>query len=89
MKALIRKEGETVTEQDGIEGIDWATGAPLTNEKWCGGPYTLVQNYTAPTENSEATYTVVTEPQTETETITIDGQEYSLDAVRAALHKTE
>lgn len=86
MKALIRNEGETVTEQTGIEGIDWTTGAPLTNEAWCGGPYTLVQDYTAPTEGSEATYTVA-EPQTET--ITIDGQEYSLDEVRAALQNTE
>ena len=48
MKALIRHEGETVLETDRIEGIDWNTGAPLTNEFWCGGPYTLVQNYIPP-----------------------------------------
>ena len=48
MKALIRNEGETVTERDGIVGIDWNTGAPLTNAAWCGGPYTLVQNYIPP-----------------------------------------
>lgn len=45
MKALIRREGEIVTERDGIEGIDWTTGAPLTNEAWCGGPYALIENY--------------------------------------------
>ena len=44
MKALIRDEGETVTEDMGIAGIDWNTGYPLTNAKWFGGPYTLVQN---------------------------------------------
>ena len=45
MKALIRKKGETVTEKDSIVGIDWDTGAPLTNEAWAGGPYVLVENY--------------------------------------------
>ena len=45
MKALIRSPGETVTEKDGVVGIDWNTGAPLTNESWSGGPYVLVENY--------------------------------------------
>lgn len=45
MKALIRNPGETVTEADGIEGIDWKTGAPLTNPEWCGGPYVVVNDY--------------------------------------------
>lgn len=53
MKALIRKEGETVTENDGIEGIDWQTGAPLTNAAWHGGPYQLVLNYVPPKEATE------------------------------------
>ena len=53
MKALIRREGETVKETDGIEGIDWSTGAPLTSTAWCGGPYTLVQNYVPPKEAVE------------------------------------
>ena len=48
MKALIRNEGETVTENDGIVGIDWNTGAPLTNESWASGPYTLVNDYVPP-----------------------------------------
>ena len=45
MKALIRNVGETVTDDMGIDGIDWSTGAPLTNADWCGGPYKLVNDY--------------------------------------------
>lgn len=45
MKALIRNEGETVTEADGIPGIDWNTGMPLTCPDWAGGPYILVNDY--------------------------------------------
>ena len=48
MKALIRNEGEIVIESIGIEGIDWNTGAPLTNRDWCGGPYKLIENYSPP-----------------------------------------
>ena len=39
MKALIRHQGETVFSP--FEGIDWETGAPLTNPCWAGGPYAL------------------------------------------------
>lgn len=42
MKALIRREGETVLEP--FEGIDWTTGAPLTNPAWCGGAYALCED---------------------------------------------
>ena len=45
MKALIREEGETVTEDMGIPGINWATGYPLTAPGWAGGPYVLVNDY--------------------------------------------
>ena len=45
MKALIRREGETVTEDMGFRFINWATGAPLTNPEWSGGPYILVNDY--------------------------------------------
>ena len=45
MKALIRNEGETIIEDMGIPCIDWDTGAPLTNSKWFGGPYILVNDY--------------------------------------------
>ena len=65
MKALIRKKGETVTENDGIVGIDWDTGAPLTNPAWCGGPYTVVQNSVPPSEDAPAQYeeVIVEDPE--------------------------
>ena len=44
MKALIRHEGETVLETAGIDGIDWTTGAPLTNPAWAGGAYALCED---------------------------------------------
>lgn len=45
MKALLRNEGETVTQDMGLTFINWNTGAPLTNDSWSGGPYVLVENY--------------------------------------------
>lgn len=53
MKALVRNEGETVLETDNIQGIDWETGAPLTNETWCGGPYKLIIDYHPPEISEE------------------------------------
>lgn len=53
MKALIRNHGEIVTEDKGIDGINWDDGAPLTNSQMCGGPYTLVEDYTPSTEDEE------------------------------------
>lgn len=44
MKALIRNEYETVMETDGIDGIEWTTGAPLTNPSWAGGAYALCED---------------------------------------------
>ena len=89
MKALIRNNGETVTEQDGIEGIDWQTGAPLTNTAWAGGPYQLVQNYVAPVENAPETYDPVPEaepePVVEEETVVINGVTYTQAQLREML----
>ena len=51
MKALIRNKGETIVETAQIDGIDWNTGAPLTNPTWAGGPYNLVQNYVPPKDD--------------------------------------
>lgn len=48
MKALIRHPGETITENDRVEGIDWETGSPLTNAQWFGGPYMLIEDYIPP-----------------------------------------
>ena len=92
MKALIRQEGETVREIDGIEGIDWNTGAPLTNDAWCGGPYQLVQNYVPPVGDAAATYEIVElepapepEPVVEEETVVINGVTYTKAQLREML----
>ena len=92
MKALIRNPGETVTESDGIEGIEWQTGAPLTNAAWCGGPYQLVQNYVPPVEDVPESYEVVEpepapepEPVVEEETVVINGVTYTKAQLREML----
>lgn len=48
MKALIRNEGETITEDMSVSGINWNTGAPFTNPDWCGGSYKLMEDYQPP-----------------------------------------
>ena len=48
MKALIRHEGETVLETAQIDGIEWTTGAPLTNPAWAGGAYALCEDCPVP-----------------------------------------
>ena len=88
MKALIRNPGETVTEAGGIEGIDWQTGAPLTNPVWAGGPYTLVQNYAPPQEDEPESYEIVepeSEPVVEEETVVINGVTYTKAQLREML----
>ena len=91
MKALIRDTGETVTETDSIEGINWETGTPLTNEAWCGGRYTLVQNYVPPKDDEPAQYEeVVIEPEQvevedEDDYVIIDGKKYSKEELRSLL----
>ena len=90
MKALIRNEGETVTEDMGHDFIDWGTGAPLTNPKWFGGAYTLVQNYVAPQENEPESYEIVETPaepvvEDEDEYVVIDGKRYSKEELRRLL----
>ena len=55
VRALLRNEGETVTEDMKIAGIDWKTGEPLTNAKHYGGPYKLVEDYEEPVEIVEET----------------------------------
>lgn len=65
MKALIRHKNETVLEGMKIPGIDWRTGAPLTNPYWEGGPYTLVENYIHPAEETEQEQTVVSSVEAE------------------------
>lgn len=57
MKALIRNNNEIITEDNGLPGIEWETGMPLTNPYWAGGPYTLVENYIPPDEEEEESVT--------------------------------
>ena len=97
MRALIRNEGETVTEKDGIVGIDWNNGYPLTGPHWFGGPYTLVQNYVPPTEDAPERFEIVEatptpaaeEPEVEvvenSNVVIIDGKKYTKEELRALL----
>ena len=88
MKALIRREGETVTENDGIVGIDWNTGAPLTNESWCEGPYQLVENYIELEDGTIYDVAVYPEPEDEViedDTIEINGVKYTKEQLRQML----
>jgi len=89
MKALIRNIGETVTEDMNIPCIDWNTGYPLTNAKWFGGAYTLVQNYVPPQED-ESAQEVVVEPdpvveENEDDYVVIDGKRYSKAELRSLI----
>ena len=89
MKALIRNEGETVTEDMGHNFIEWDTGMPLTGKKWCGGPYTMVENYVPPADGENTTQpeqTKVEEKIVENDDyVTIDGKKYSKTELRSLL----
>lgn len=86
-KALIRNEGETVTEDCGLSFINWNTGAPLTNPDWYGGPYILVNDYVPSVEDDFAEDPELTpaaagtqDPDTPVpvgDTIVIDGVTYT------------
>ena len=82
MKALIRNEGETVTEDMGIAFINWKTGAPLTNPGWFGGPYQMVDNYVEAADGAIYDVAVYPEPEDPVaegnvqDTIVIDGVTY-------------
>lgn len=89
MKALIRNEGETVTENDRINGIDWNTGSPLTNEAWCGGPYLLVRDYEPNDEPSPVmvpqSEQVEEEVVDDDDYVIIDGKRYSKAELRSLI----
>ena len=87
-KALIRNEGETVTEECGLSFIDWNTGLPLTDPKWFGGAYTLVQNYVPPKDDEPAQYEEVVNEEEVSEDddyVIIDGKKYSKEELRSLL----
>ena len=82
VKALIRNEGETVTEDMHIPGINWNTGMPLTNPVWAGGPYQLVDNYIELADGAIGDVAVYPEPEDPADdnvqdTIVIDGVTYT------------
>ena len=88
MKALVRNKGETIVEP--FDGVDWRTGAPNTNPTWCGGPYTLVQNYVPQEDAPESYEEIVVEPaqvevEDEDDYVVIDGKRYSKEELRALL----
>lgn len=91
MRALIRNEGETITEDMNIPCIDWNTGAPLTDPKWYGGPYALVQNYVPPVNDEPIQCEVVViEPEqveikNEDDYVVIDGKKYNKEELRSLL----
>ena len=92
MKALIRNEGETVTENMDIPGIDWNTGYPLTSAAWFGGPYTLVENYVELSDGAVYDVGVYPEPEEpevevvpDSNVVIIDGKEYTKEELRALL----
>ena len=90
MKALIRNEGETITEEMSIPFIDWKTGYPLTGEKWYGGPYQLVDNYVEVADGAIYDVAVYPEPEDDApvpvgDTIVINGKEYTKEELRSLL----
>ena len=90
MKALLRHEGETVLETDGITGIDWNTGYPLTSQKWFGGPYKLIENYVPPADEDEIMIQpeqpeVKEEIAEDDKYVTLNGKKYSKEELRSLL----
>jgi len=93
MKALIRNKGETITEEMNVPCIDWNTGYPLTNPKWYGGPYTLVNDYVRTidedfAEAPEPEIVTAPAPAESEETVTIDGKKYTREELLAILNQT-
>ena len=88
MRALIRNKGETVLETMCIEGIDWNTGAPLTNKEWSGGSYLLVKDYD-PDDEPSSVMVPQSEPEPEIENeddyVIIDGKRYSKAELRSLI----
>lgn len=82
MKALIRKSNEIITESDGIVGIDWNTGAPLTNQSWAGGPYTLVDEYVEPEDAESVDDSTCVDLPESSSTVTYGGKEYTLEELK-------
>ena len=88
MKALIRNEGETITEDMDVPCIDWKTGVPLTDTKWFGGPYKLIENYVPPVSEEDIVQTEqpeIEEEIVEDDYVIIDGKKYTKEELRSLL----
>ena len=89
MKALIRNEGETITEDVDIPCVDWSSGYPLTNPNWFGGPYKLVKNYVPPVDEKNIIQAEQAEVKEEIvvndDYVIIDGKKYSKTELRSLL----
>lgn len=82
MKALLRDEGETVTQDAGLTFIDWDTGTPLTNPDWYGGPYILVEEYVEPDITDTETEFGNRERDAAPTTVSYGGKEYTLEELK-------
>lgn len=85
MKALIRNNGETVLEP--FEGIDWETGAPLTNPAWCGGAYALCEDCPV-TDPEPSDFDITTIEVPDTNAPAEEGAEVPTTARRVAVFNT-
>ena len=89
MKALTRKKGETITEKMNVPCIDWITGAPLTDPKWFGGPYKLVENYVPPADEEDIIHPEQPEAEEkiveDNNYVVIDGKKYNKEELRSLL----
>ncbi len=87
MKALIRKKNETITENFEVPWIDWKTGYPLTDPKWYGGPYLLVEDYDPKSPVMVPQSEPAQEPEIEDEDdyVIIDGKRYSKAELRSLI----
>ena len=90
MRALIR-DSDVIMECDGVDGIDWITGQPMTSPEYCGGPYTLVQNYVPPVNGTPAQYeeVIIEDPEPivqdvveDDDYVVIGGVRYSKEELR-------
>lgn len=90
MKALIRNSGETILESYNVPGIEWNTGAPLTNPGWSGGPYILVNDYVP--DKPDGDFAEAPEPEIVTEspeeTVIVNGKECTREELLALLNQT-
>ena len=87
MKALIRNQGETILSTSNIDGIEWETGAPLTNPSWAGGAYALCED--CPVQDPEPQDFDITEVQVPDASAPAEGEEIPTVTRRVAVFNAE